>query len=76
MVTRNIKEGWVDYDCKVIVGFLDGKKSVWVEMETSEFGKMRSKPLAATEDYNINHQLGESLIDELINRYEYKLKNR
>lgn len=76
MVTRNEKEGWVDYDCKIIVGQHNQTRGVWVEMDTPEFGKMRTKVIKAVDDMKINHQLGESLIDELINEYEFKLRNR
>ena len=76
MVTRNIKEGWVDYDCKIVVGSIDGEKKVWVEMVTPEFGRIGSKRLKAVDDMSINHQLGESLVDELIDSYEFNLKAR
>lgn len=76
MVTRNEKKGWVDYDCNIVVGQYKDIRGVWASMTTPEFGRMRSKVIKAVEDEYLNQQIGESLVDELINEYEFKLKNR
>lgn len=76
MVTKNIKEGYVDYMVKILAGKVNGERKVWAEMWTPEYGLMKSAYINAPEDNDITHQLGETLVDDLIDEYEEKLKTK
>ena len=63
-----------DYQC-VYNGFKDqqGKTKLSVTLKTAEFGDMESQLVDGTDNHGLNTRLWDSLADELIDQYEFKL---
>lgn len=55
---------------------VDGVKKLRVSMETKEFGVMYSPVVDQVKDSNINHQLLNTLGEDLITEYERNLSQR